>query len=343
MSNLITFQNVAKTDVERAIDSSGVMQIISDKMGRAKFTQSAISLLSNPAIASCTQDTVIGALLKAATFGFEISPELGQCWAIPRNVKVKDADGRDLLDKNGKAVWAKQATFQVGYKGWQELAFRSKSVQCFGFGEVYGKDEFDFEEGTNAYLKHKKSRDFQDRGKREYFYATALLQSGVTIFNTANAIEAEDMRRLSETQYDGGYGTDKVFKQKPHGMWEKYYPQMVWKGLIKTICTKRIHTTTDIVAGIMADDSVTIVHDGQAKEITPHEVHNDNIEQPVMWQLSDDTKMEIDATKTPDALKEVYLRSKREMSRKGLPIEMTTLLVDYCTAHGEKMGFQKTK
>ena len=334
MSNLITFQNVAKSDVERAIDSSGVMQIISDKMGRAKFTQSAISLLSNPSIASCTQDTVIGVLLKAATFGFEISPELGQCWAIPRNVKVKDANGADLLDKSGKGIWAKQATFQVGYKGWQELAFRSKSVQCFGFGEVYANDEFDFEDGTNAYLRHKKSRNFTDRGKREYFYATALLQSGVTIFNTANAIEAEDMRRLSETQYNGGYGKEKTFKQKPDGMWEKYYPQMVWKGLIKTICTKRIHTTTEIVAGIMADDSVTIVQDGMAQEITPHEVHNDSIEQPIMYELNEETRMEIDSTRSPELLSEVYLRAKRR-----LPQELHTKLVDYCTEHGKKMGF----
>lgn len=335
------FENVSELDVRRSIEMSGVLEMVASEMGKARFAQSAMTLLSSPAIASCTQESVIGCLLKAAVFNFQVSAELGQCWAIPRSVKLKGSDGRDLVGGDGKAVWAKQATFQIGYKGWQQLTYRSKAVQSFGFGEVWEKDKFEFKNGTSAFLDHTPTpaSAWQNRGKRQAFYATATLESGITLFQVVNAWEAEDIRRLSDTQYDG-FGQQKQFSAQPKDIWGKYYAQMVWKSLIKTICTKRVPTSLDIESAIMADDSITIIRDGQSIEVSPSEIYKDidNQNTLVDESLSQDAIDSIEITKTPDQLKSVY-----ESLKRNLPSSLHGKLLDLSIKHGKDKGFQNKK
>lgn len=94
----------------------------------------------------CTPQSFLASLMLCAQLGFEPGP-LGYVWFIPRNSKVKDAQGRER--------WEKQCTFQIGYQGWADLARRSGEVAVIEARAVYPGDHFEVEYGSNAHLTHR--------------------------------------------------------------------------------------------------------------------------------------------------------------------------------------------
>ena len=73
------------------------------------------------------------AVVHATLSKLDPDPQMGQIYFVPRAGKVQ---------------------FQAGYKGLMELAFRSKLVTSFATGLVYPGDKFEFEQGTNCFLRH---------------------------------------------------------------------------------------------------------------------------------------------------------------------------------------------
>ena len=315
---LKNLKSATKEQVKYAIDAAGVLSMLEGENAKTRFVQSAYQLSQQPGISECTTASVMGCLLKAATFNFPISPELGQCWVVPRNSVVKGPDGKNLV-QNGRNVYEKLAVFQIGYKGWQELAFRAKSVESFDTGEIWEKDVFDFAKGSNPFLTHKKTLDHNNRGKRIGFYASATLPSGRLVFDVITPEEAEEIRMRSETQYKYSEQTrQKVFSAQPIDMWAKYYAQMVYRSPIKKICTTRIQTSIEIQNGVMYDNGITIVKPGgEVVEISPNEVYKEEQESlELASKVSEDAldALEAAATRGRQALVEEVESLKRNIS-----------------------------
>ena len=110
-NEIITFQNAQPAQIRELITGNkSLVKLVSESMGVEAFTEAALQIIRQPGIAACTQESVLGAMLKAAIFKFRISPELGQCWLVPRSINVGTRE---------RPIWANTATFQIGYKGWQ--------------------------------------------------------------------------------------------------------------------------------------------------------------------------------------------------------------------------------
>ena len=76
-----------------------------------------------------------------------------------------------------------QAKFITGYQGLVKLAVQSGVVSDISSNVVYTSDLFDYEEGSNAFLKHKKFLGARkERGERLCVYAIAQLTSGGSKF-----------------------------------------------------------------------------------------------------------------------------------------------------------------
>jgi recombination protein RecT len=76
-----------------------------------RFISSIVSAVSvNPALAACDHGTILSAALLGESLKLSPSPQLGQYYMVPFNDR-----------KNGRTV----ATFQLGYKGYIQLAIRS--------------------------------------------------------------------------------------------------------------------------------------------------------------------------------------------------------------------------
>lgn len=86
-----------------------------------RFITSIISAVStNPALAECDHSTILSAAMLGESLKLSPSPQLGQFYMVPFKQKAKyDRDGNLLSPE--KTV----AQFQLGYKGYIQLAIRS--------------------------------------------------------------------------------------------------------------------------------------------------------------------------------------------------------------------------
>lgn len=94
-----------------------------------------------------------------------------------------------------------QAKFIVGYAGLIKLATQSGVVTDISSNVVYTSDFFEWEEGTNAYIKHKKFLGSKkDRGERLCVYAIANMQSGGSKFVIMTPDEVMSIKSRSQAK-----------------------------------------------------------------------------------------------------------------------------------------------
>lgn len=103
---------------------------------------------NNPLLQECEAATILSAGFLAESLKLSMSPQLGHCYLVPYETAVKSPDGKTvwlfdekgnhLVDKNGK--WqkktVKKAQFQMGYKGYIQLAIRSGQYKKLNVLEI---------------------------------------------------------------------------------------------------------------------------------------------------------------------------------------------------------------
>jgi len=211
-----------------------VNQMIAGPAGN-KFITSLISLVSNnPAIAECEHSTILSSALLGESLKLSPSPQLGQFYIVPFND-----------NKNGRKV----AQFQIGYKGYIQLAMRSGQYRDLDVievrqGEYKGKDTFtgkpriEFIENDNERLK------LPIVGYFAYF---ELLNG----FRKSIYWTKEKMEQHALT-YSQAYKTD-IKKGWKMSFWSKDFDAMAFKTLLRQLISKW---------GIMSIDFQTaITHD----------------------------------------------------------------------------------
>ena len=127
------------------INSSGYQKMINNALKDPKranrFVASVISAVSlNPVLQECEPGTIVSAALQGESLELSPSPQLGQFWMVPYDDK-----------KRGRKI----AQFQIGYKGFVQLAIRSgqyldidaieiREGEYLGRNRASGKPEFSF-------------------------------------------------------------------------------------------------------------------------------------------------------------------------------------------------------
>lgn len=115
---------VIKTDLSTYVKNPGIQKRFEEVLGQRAplFTSSLLSLASQDRqLASAEPSTVVSAAMKAACLDLPIDKNLGFAWVIAYNDKHK-----------GKA----QAQFQMGYKGYVQLAMRTGQYAGLNVVEV---------------------------------------------------------------------------------------------------------------------------------------------------------------------------------------------------------------
>lgn len=116
---------------------SAIHNALNDVAREKKFVASIVAASTiNPALQECTPKSVLSVALIGESLNLLPSPQLGQYYFVPYEVTVKGPDGKNvpLLDESGRQVMKngypqfkkiKKAQFQIGYKGYIQLALRS--------------------------------------------------------------------------------------------------------------------------------------------------------------------------------------------------------------------------
>lgn len=218
-NSLVAKKTTFSTFITSDAIKTKVNQMVAGRDG-AKFITSLISLVSNnPMLAECEHSTILSSALLGESLKLSPSPQLGQYYMVPFND-----------NKNGRKV----AQFQIGYKGYIQLAMRSGQYRDLDVievreGEYKGKDAFtgkarvEFIEDDNERLK------LPIIGYFAYF---ELLNG----FRKSLYWTKEKMEQHALT-YSQAYKTD-VKKGWNMSFWSKDFDAMAFKTMLRQLISK---------------------------------------------------------------------------------------------------------
>ena len=210
----------AKPKFTAVINSDGYKRMINNTLGNpakaARFVTAITSAVStNPALAECDASTIVSAGLLGEGLNLSPSPQLGQYYLVPFNDR-----------KNGRKV----AQFQLGYKGYIQLAIRSGQYKKLNVLPIKEGELISFnplEEEIEVQLR-------EDEAQREAaptmgYYAMFEYTNG---FKKAMYWSRAKMESHAE-KYSMGYKA-----KKGYTFWEKDFDAMACKTMLRQIISK---------------------------------------------------------------------------------------------------------
>ena len=204
----------------------------------------------NPNIAKCGTPSLIGAVMQASILGFPPVEALGYCYFVPY--------GRDVQ-------------FQIGYKGFVELARRSGQIKMIYAEVVREGDEFTCEFGLEPKLIHKPKLDSSKQ--LTHVYAVAHYADGGHNFVVLSKSEVERLRCRNASQ-----------RGMPTGAWATDYEAMA-KGKALKQLSKYLPLNIDLQTSFNSDEAILKpenFEDGKVKveDITFEEMEESQPETP---------------------------------------------------------------
>jgi len=225
----------------------------------------------NPEIAKCVPESIMGALFQCAQTGLEPGLD-GQAFILPFNNKRKQADGT--------WVTKKEAQFMIGYKGYRQLFYRHELGHSIEWGVVKENDLFEFERGTNSYLRHKEADS--NRGDTIRFYAIAKLSNGASIFETMTKEECIAHGKKHSKCYD---------KKN-----DCFFPKTPWVTEETKMCLKTVFIQLQALLPKSIELQRAIAMDNTVKYVDINKfVPNDLSEEPDHTNWNDDDVKETEA------------------------------------------------
>lgn len=200
------------TDLRSAIKASEAQfaMALPQHVDAGRFLRCALTAINVvPKLAQCTKESVLAGLMQAAQLGLEVADVRGQAYLIPR------WDGSDKCNK---------ASFQLGYRGMIDLAARGGIT--ITVDDICANDAYDFERGTNAFLRHKPT--LAHRGDVIAYYAVATFADGRTpAFVVLGRGEAEEHRdKFASTRTKDG---------EIYGTWINHFDAMARKTAVRKL------------------------------------------------------------------------------------------------------------
>ena len=136
--------NEKTLELKKILNADSVQEQFKNALGKnaSTFVASVIDLYnSDSKLRECNPTQVVMEALKAAVLHLPINRSLGFAYIIPFNNSYpkKDQYGREMIGQDGKKIWEKkmEPTFQLGYKGYIQLAMRTGQYRTLNADVVY--------------------------------------------------------------------------------------------------------------------------------------------------------------------------------------------------------------
>ncbi len=169
------------------LESEGIREMVGTSLGKPQDVDAWVnaalaSIGADKEVLDATAESILGALLEAATLGLRFEGPLGEAYLATRKKK----DGKDERGKNKYIV---EAQLQVGYRGLMKLARRDPRVRKVEAIIVYENDTFSHQLGTSSHLDH--TWDVRKpRGRMVAVYAAVRYHDGFYDFGQPYSIDA---------------------------------------------------------------------------------------------------------------------------------------------------------
>lgn len=274
--------------VKRQINS-----VVGGKNG-TRFISSIVSAVqTTPALQECTNPSILSAALLGEALNLSPSPQLGQFYMVP-------------FDNKKKGV--KEAQFQLGYKGYVQLAERSGyykklNVVCIKEGELVRYDPLDEEIEVNLIEDDIVREETPTAGYYAMFeYANGFRK---TLYWSKRKMLAHAEKYSYAFYKNGGGKSLELLEQgkipekelwKYSSFWFKDFDGMAMKTMLRQLISKRGIMSIDLQTALDKDmaviqedgtaeyvengDDADVVSEQEAKEV-PESEPEQSIPQPV--------------------------------------------------------------
>lgn len=261
-----------------AIQTDGYKKLINNTLQDPKRAQRFIASISsavavNPALQECDAGTILSCALLGESLELSPSPQLGQFYLVPYDVAAKDANGKDIyvLDENGKKVYdgkypikvkIKKAQFQMGYKGYIQLALRSGYYKKFNVLPIK-KGEFIKFDPFEEIFEARMIADPTERAVAETigYYGMFEYLNG---FRKLMYWTKEEMEQHA-LHYSKAYASDKKYGNS-YSYWSVCFDDMALKTLIRQLISKWGMMSIEMRTAFEQDDAIINV-DGTTEYI----------------------------------------------------------------------------
>lgn len=232
MSNVTT----TKKGVSEILNSPTVQQKLKEILGKraSTFATSVVQITqSNAMLANAEPNSIVGAAMTAATLNLPLNNNLGYAYIIPFNERQKDGS------------YLQKAQFQIGYKGFIQLAMRSGQFKTIHTslvkeGEITSRDRL------SGVMEFKWMDDDREREKLKTvgYVAYFKLLSGyeATLFMSMDELNAHG-KKFSQT-----------FK-KGFGLWKDDFDSMASKTVLKLLLSKYAPLSIEMQTAVETDQA----------------------------------------------------------------------------------------
>lgn len=240
-----------------------INKVIGGKDGQRFISAIVSATNTNPALQECTNPSIVAGALLGESLKLSPSPQLGHYYLVPFNNKKRDEDGNEIT--------VKVAQFQLGYKGYIQLAIRSGQYKKLNVMAIK-EGELEYFDPLNEDIKIQMM--VEDWDKREAlptigYYAFFELTNGFrkALYWSKAQMEAHAIK------YSPGYRA-----KKGYTFWEKDFDGMAYKTMLRQLISKWGIMSIELQSAIDGDMAV-INEDGSKNYV---ETEDDFIEAPIV-------------------------------------------------------------
>ncbi|MBR2540382.1 MAG: recombinase RecT [Mogibacterium sp.] len=223
---------------------NNINQVVGGKDGQ-KFIASVVSAVqANPQLQECTNSSILSAALLGSSLNLTPSPQLGQFYFVPF--------------KNTKAGVV-EAQFQLGYKGYIQLAIRSGyykklNVLPIKEGELIRFDPLDEEIEVQLI----DDEDAREKAPTIGYYATFIYTNG---FKKAIYWSRAKMQSHAE-KYSQGYQRD-LKNGTSFTFWSKNFDDMACKTMLRHLISRWGIMSTELQTAF--ENDMAVIHEDGTK------------------------------------------------------------------------------
>ena len=271
-------QRQPKTGITAYMNSEKTIEYINRSLGAAnkqRFVTGVISAVNNnPALQECTNQSILAGALLGESLKLSPSQQLGQYYLVPFND-----------NKKGKV-----AQFQLGYKGYIQLAIRSGqykklNVLAIKEGELIKFDPLNEE----IEVKLISNEEEREQAKTIGYYAMFEYVNGFkkALYWSRSKMEAHALK------YSAGYANDKK-KGTAWTFWTKDFDGMAYKTMLRQLISKWGIMSIEMSTALNSDYAV-INEDGTKNYV---ETDEENI---IEAEFTEQSEIVEPAEETPSA------------------------------------------
>lgn len=244
-------ENTATFSMKMSSDKfqNKIHEVLQDKNRAIKFTAALTSAVANqPALQECEATTILSSALLGESLNLSPSPQLGQYYIVPY---------KDRRDKNNVRI---VGTFQLGYKGYVQLALRSGNYKKLNVLEVKEGELISW----NPLTEEIKINLIEDEVDRELRPTVGYYVSFEYLNGFSKAMYWTKDKMVSHAKkYSKAYASD-TKNGTSYSFWTSNFDEMAKKTMLRQIISKWGIMSTEMNEAFTSDNAV--IGEGQIPE-----------------------------------------------------------------------------